>query len=132
MKFNSFAPLALLAAGSAMVTLAAPVAADDHAEAAAPALADVLAHERRDDDRARDIQLVQLRAHRIHRRLIEHPNSVIQDRSVYEDAEVFAHNLFRQGQISTRDYDTYRELYQVLSEFLPWIIHRRVSFRPEL
>jgi deoxyadenosine/deoxycytidine kinase len=55
----------------------------------------------------------------IHRRLIDHPNSVIQDRSVYEDAEIFAHNLYRQGQISERDYSTYRELYSVLSEFLP-------------
>ena len=56
---------------------------------------------------------------RAHRKLIEHPNSAIQDRSVYEDAEVFAHNLYRQGQISERDYGTYHELYQVLSEFLP-------------
>jgi deoxyadenosine/deoxycytidine kinase len=56
---------------------------------------------------------------RIHRRLVEHPTSAIQDRSVYEDAEVFAHNLFRQGLINHRDYQTYRELYQVLSQFLP-------------
>jgi deoxyadenosine/deoxycytidine kinase len=56
---------------------------------------------------------------RSHRQLIDHPNSVIQDRSVYEDAEVFAHNLYRQGLISERDYSTYRELYQVLTEFLP-------------
>ena len=56
---------------------------------------------------------------RIHRRLIDHPSSVIQDRSVYEDAEVFASNLHHQKQISERDYDTYRELYRVLSEFLP-------------
>jgi deoxyadenosine/deoxycytidine kinase len=56
---------------------------------------------------------------RSHRQLIEHPNSAIQDRSVYEDAEVFAHNLYRQGLISERDYSTYRELYQVLTEFLP-------------
>jgi deoxyadenosine/deoxycytidine kinase len=56
---------------------------------------------------------------RIHRQMIEHPSSVIQDRSVYEDAEVFAHNLFRQGLIGERDYTSYRELYQVLIEFLP-------------
>ncbi len=55
----------------------------------------------------------------IHRKVIDHPTSVIQDRTVYEDAEVFAHNLYRQGQISERDYLTYQELYQVLSEFLP-------------
>ncbi|MBU0511100.1 MAG: deoxynucleoside kinase [Chloroflexi bacterium] len=67
---------------------------------------------------------------RAHRKLIEHPNSAIQDRSVYEDAEVFAHNLYRQGQISERDYSTYHELYQVLSEFLPppdLVIYLRAS-----
>ncbi len=56
---------------------------------------------------------------RIHRKLIDHPTSVIQDRSVYEDAEVFARNLHQQGQMDERDYTTYWELYQVLSEFLP-------------
>jgi deoxyadenosine/deoxycytidine kinase len=56
---------------------------------------------------------------RAHRQLLDHPTSAIQDRSVYEDAEVFAHNLFLQGHISERDYQTYRELYQVLTEFLP-------------
>lgn len=56
---------------------------------------------------------------RIHRQLIDHPTSAIQDRSVYEDAEVFAQNLYRQGQISERDYRSYWDLYQVLTEFLP-------------
>ncbi len=53
------------------------------------------------------------------RLLIQHPATVLQDRSVYEDAEVFATNLFRQGQMSERDYRCYRELYEVLIEFLP-------------
>ncbi len=56
---------------------------------------------------------------RAHRQLLDHPSSVIQDRSVYEDAEVFACNLFRRGLIGDRDYKTYRELYEVLTEFLP-------------
>jgi deoxyadenosine/deoxycytidine kinase len=56
---------------------------------------------------------------RAHRQLIDHPTSVIQDRTVYEDAEVFAHNLYRQGLIGDRDYRAYRELYEVLTEFLP-------------
>ncbi len=60
-------------------------------------------------------------SHRLqaHRQLIDHPTSVIQDRSVYEDAQVFAHNLYRQGWIAERDYGTYCELYRVLCEFLP-------------
>jgi deoxyadenosine/deoxycytidine kinase len=56
---------------------------------------------------------------RAHKNLVTHPGSVIQDRSVYEDAEIFAHNLYQQRQISDRDYETYQELYQVLVEFLP-------------
>jgi deoxyadenosine/deoxycytidine kinase len=56
---------------------------------------------------------------RAHRKLLEHPTSAIQDRSVYEDAEIFAHNLYLQGHISERDYGTYKDLYQVLSSFLP-------------
>jgi deoxyadenosine/deoxycytidine kinase len=56
---------------------------------------------------------------RAHRQIIDHPTSVIQDRTVYEDAEVFAHNLFRQGLIGDRDYRAYRELYEVLTDFLP-------------
>ena len=56
--------------------------------------------------------------------------SVIQDRSVYEDAEIFAHNLYLQDAINDRDYSTYRELYQVLVEFLPppdLVIYLRAS-----
>lgn len=53
-----------------------------------------------------------------HRQLMDHKGSVIQDRSVYEDAEIFAQNLFHQGAINERDYATYRELYQVLTAFL--------------
>ncbi|MHA7821009.1 MAG: class I SAM-dependent methyltransferase [Erythrobacter sp.] len=46
--------LAALAATTALFTLAGPAAADAHMEASAPSLEDVLAHERRDEDRARD------------------------------------------------------------------------------
>ena len=56
---------------------------------------------------------------RHHRKLLEHPTSVVQDRSVYEDAEVFARNLYSQGHMGERDYRSYRELYEVLTGFLP-------------
>lgn len=56
---------------------------------------------------------------RAHHQLIDHPTSVIQDRTVYEDAEVFARNLYRQGFMGERDFHTYCELYEVLTEFLP-------------
>ncbi len=54
-----------------------------------------------------------------HRQLVDHPGSVLQDRTVYEDAEVFAQNLYRQGHMSKRDYDTYHALYEGISAFLP-------------
>jgi deoxyadenosine/deoxycytidine kinase len=56
---------------------------------------------------------------RHHRQLLDRPNSVVQDRSVYEDAEVFARNLYVQGDMDERDYRSYRELYEVLTSFLP-------------
>ena len=56
---------------------------------------------------------------RIHQELIRNSGSVIQDRSIYEDAEVFAQNLFAQGRMSERDYTTYRSLYRTLAEYLP-------------
>ena len=56
---------------------------------------------------------------RSHYRLGQHPSSVVQDRSVYEDAEIFAQNLYLQGHIQSRDYQTYRELYETTMRFLP-------------
>jgi len=67
---------------------------------------------------------------RAHRQLLDHPTSAIQDRSVYEDAEIFAQNLYLQHHMSERDYQTYRELYQVLTIFLPppdLVIYLRAS-----
>ena len=67
---------------------------------------------------------------RSHRQLLDHPTSVVQDRSVYEDAEVFARNLHDQGHFDGRDYATYRNLYEVLSELLPppdLVIYLRAS-----
>jgi deoxyadenosine/deoxycytidine kinase len=67
---------------------------------------------------------------RHHRRLLDFPGSVVQDRSVYEDAEIFARALHQQGHIVERDYRTYRELYEVLVQFLPppdLVIYLRAS-----
>ncbi|MBN1247899.1 MAG: deoxynucleoside kinase [Anaerolineae bacterium] len=56
---------------------------------------------------------------RHHRQLLERPNSVIQDRTVYEDAEIFARNLYVQGSMSERDFATYNELYRAITSILP-------------
>jgi deoxyadenosine/deoxycytidine kinase len=54
-----------------------------------------------------------------HHQLLQHPGSVVQDRTVYEDAEIFACNLYEQGNMSERDYDAYKRLYEAISAFLP-------------
>lgn len=56
---------------------------------------------------------------RAHRDISNHPGPAVQDRSVYEDAEIFARNLFLERKLSDRDYQTYRDLYEVLTRFLP-------------
>jgi deoxyadenosine/deoxycytidine kinase len=55
---------------------------------------------------------------RAHRALMDVPRPVVQDRSFYEDAEVFARALHRQGSMSDRDWDTYRALYTTLTTLL--------------
>jgi len=43
----------------------------------------------------------------------------IQDRTIYEDAEIFAKNLFERGFIEKRDWDVYQGFYQTISDLLP-------------
>ena len=54
-----------------------------------------------------------------HRLLVDHQGCAVQDRTVYEDAEIFARNLFESGMMTERDYDAYRHLYVAVSSFLP-------------
>lgn len=42
----------------------------------------------------------------------------LQDRSVYEDAEVFARNLHAQGHLAGRDWTTYYELYSTMARII--------------
>ncbi len=53
---------------------------------------------------------------RIHRELDDYPGTVVQDRSIYEDAEIFAYNLYRQGCLTDEEWRTYRDLYDVMVE----------------
>jgi deoxyadenosine/deoxycytidine kinase len=67
---------------------------------------------------------------RVYRDISDCENSVILDRSLYEDAEIFARNLFLNGNMSRRDYETYETLYQSLAAFLPTpdlVIYLRAS-----
>ena len=39
---------------------------------------------------------------------------VIQDRTIYEDARIFAPNLHAMGLLSTRDYENYKSLFELM------------------
>ena len=66
---------------------------------------------------------------------------VVQDRSIYEDAEVFAENLYQKGYMEEQDYRTYRELYEGMTRALrepdlilylrasPWTLLSRIRKR---
>jgi deoxyadenosine/deoxycytidine kinase len=55
---------------------------------------------------------------RQHKELLERGEPVVLDRSVYEDAEIFACNLYLRGAMSERDWRTYEGLYRTLSSLL--------------
>ncbi|MEI6815797.1 MAG: deoxynucleoside kinase [Bacteroidota bacterium] len=44
--------------------------------------------------------------------------SVIQDRTIYEDAYIFAPNLHSMGLMSTRDYENYLSLFEMMKDFI--------------
>ena len=54
----------------------------------------------------------------MHQKMSASLTSVIQDRTIYEDLEIFAKNLYRLGKLSQRDWDNYRGLFKVMSSFL--------------
>jgi deoxyadenosine/deoxycytidine kinase len=58
------------------------------------------------------------RKFRLQRELEREPGTSLQDRTLYEDAEIFAKNLHRQRYLDKRDFSTYWELYQSLSATL--------------
>ncbi|OGQ47476.1 MAG: deoxyguanosine kinase [Deltaproteobacteria bacterium RIFCSPLOWO2_02_FULL_46_8] len=52
--------------------------------------------------------------------LVKSEGTVIQDRTIFEDAEIFATNLFKQGFISKRDFKIYKTFYQsIVKAFRP-------------
>lgn len=54
-----------------------------------------------------------------HTEMFENPGSAIIDRSIYEDAYIFARALHSMGNISERDYNTYRQLFDLIVKNLP-------------
>lgn len=55
---------------------------------------------------------------RTHKEITERQTSVIQDRSIYEDVEIFARNLYELGNMDKRDYQTYCSLFKEMTAYL--------------
>ncbi len=55
---------------------------------------------------------------RSHKAITEGSQSVVLDRVIYEDAEIFARNLFEIGNMEERDYNNYVALYDVMTAYL--------------
>ena len=53
-----------------------------------------------------------------HKEMEDSGYSCVQDRTIYEDVEIFAYNLWEMGNMSQRDYDNYRELFFIMSSYL--------------
>ena len=51
-------------------------------------------------------------------KLIESNKKVIQDRTIYEDAYIFAPNLHAMGLMTTRDYKNYLDLFKLMEAFI--------------
>lgn len=55
------------------------------------------------------------------RQVVEFRNKkadVIQDRTIYEDAHIFAPNLYDMGLLSHRDFENYSALFQLMEQFI--------------
>lgn len=50
--------------------------------------------------------------------ILQSNEEVVQDRSIYEDVEVFAKTLMLKGQMDERDYRTYTEHFEVMSRYI--------------
>ncbi len=62
---------------------------------------------------------------------IQHLNQTcIQDRTIFEDAEIFARNLYERGVMAERDFSVYWDFYETIQQFLrhpDLIIYLRAS-----
>ena len=52
------------------------------------------------------------------KKIRENNKPVIQDRTIYEDANIFAPNLHAMGLMSTRDFDNYTSLFNSLNDMI--------------
>ena len=51
--------------------------------------------------------------------LADESDNVVQDRTIYEDAHIFADNLHSMGLMASRDFDTYMKMFNIEQALLP-------------
>lgn len=51
-------------------------------------------------------------------RIMKSGKTIIQDRTIYEDANIFAPNLHAMGLMTTRDFKNYQDLFTLMVEFI--------------
>ena len=51
--------------------------------------------------------------------LADESDNVVQDRTIYEDAHIFADNLHSMGLMASRDFDTYMKMFNIEQTLLP-------------
>ena len=49
--------------------------------------------------------------------------TVVQDRTIYEDAFIFAPNLHSMGLMTTRDFENYFSLFNLMDSFVSWSLN---------
>ena len=54
-----------------------------------------------------------------HRAIVERPGTVVQDRTAYEDAEIWARSFYEDGCMLEREWRTFWDLYQTVMTILP-------------
>ena len=55
---------------------------------------------------------------RTHVEMSKHQGGSVQDRTIYEDVEIFARNLHDMGLMTDRDWENYRNLFEIMTAFL--------------
>jgi deoxyadenosine/deoxycytidine kinase len=59
-----------------------------------------------------------VRKFKLHQQAEAHPGAVLVDRTIYEDAEIFAANLAKMGSMPAREWETYQQMYRTLVDLL--------------
>jgi deoxyadenosine/deoxycytidine kinase len=50
--------------------------------------------------------------------IFELSGGVVQDRTIYEDVEIFARNLYEMGRMDDRDWENYQNLFSIMTDYL--------------